>query len=113
MEIRLEGAGSCEKHSNYLTFEQRVNVISTSLSLCLFLVFFVFFFGWFSCGTLVPQAGIQLEPPALGAWSLTHWITREVPVTTFYEPMLVSQFNIQRKCFCFMKWKTGTVQKMS
>ena len=73
------------------------------LSLCVFLLllFCFFFFGWFSCGTLVPQAGIQLEPPALGAWSLTHWITREVPVTIFYEPMLVSQFNIQREMFLF------------
>ena len=36
----------------------------------------------FSCGMwdLVSQPGIQPRPPALGAWSLTHWTTREVPV---------------------------------
>ena len=28
---------------------------------------------------LVPRPGIEPRPPALGAWSLTHWTTREVP----------------------------------
>ena len=28
---------------------------------------------------LVPWPGIEPEPPALGAWSLSHWTTREVP----------------------------------
>ena len=28
---------------------------------------------------LVPQPGIEPGSPALGVWSLTHWITREVP----------------------------------
>ena len=34
-----------------------------------------------SCGTqdLVPCPGIQPRPPALGAWSLSHWTTKEVP----------------------------------
>ena len=33
-----------------------------------------------SCGMwdLVPWPGIKPGPPALGAWSLTHWTTREV-----------------------------------
>ena len=31
---------------------------------------------------LVPQPGIEPGPPALGAWSLTHWTTREVPCQT-------------------------------
>ena len=32
-----------------------------------------------SCGMrhLVPQPGIKPRPPALGAWSLNHWTTRE------------------------------------
>ena len=42
----------------------------------------------FSCGTwtlscgiwdLGPWPGIEPGPPALGAWSLSHWTTREVP----------------------------------
>ena len=32
---------------------------------------------------LVPWSGVELGPPALGAWSLSHWITREVPVFVF------------------------------
>ena len=28
---------------------------------------------------LRPQPGIEPGPPALGAWSLSHWTTREVP----------------------------------
>ena len=28
---------------------------------------------------LAPQPGVEPGPPALGAWSLTHWTTREVP----------------------------------
>ena len=35
----------------------------------------------FSCcmWNLVPWPRIKLEPPALGAWSLSHWTAREVP----------------------------------
>ena len=34
-----------------------------------------------SCGKwdLVPRPGIKLRPPALGAWSLSHWTAREDP----------------------------------
>ena len=37
--------------------------------------------GFFSCGMwdLVPWPGIELRPPALGAQSLSHWTTRDVP----------------------------------
>ena len=28
---------------------------------------------------LAPRAGIEPRPPALGAWGLSHWTTREVP----------------------------------
>ena len=31
------------------------------------------------CGTLVPRPGIESVPPAVEAWSLNHWTTREVP----------------------------------
>ena len=33
------------------------------------------------CGTwdLVPRPGIKPGPSVLGAWSLSHWTTREVP----------------------------------
>ena len=32
---------------------------------------------------LVPQPGMEPGPPALGAWSLSHWTTREVPLGFF------------------------------
>ena len=37
--------------------------------------------GVFSCGTwdLVPWPGIEARTPAMGAGSLSHWTTREVP----------------------------------
>ena len=37
----------------------------------------------FSCGmwVLMPQPGVEPELPALGAQSLSHWTTREVPMT--------------------------------
>lgn len=43
-------------------------------------LFITLFFGH-GCGLhdLVPQPGIKHEPPALQAWSLNHWTTREVP----------------------------------
>ena len=46
-----------------------------------------FFFFWprcVLCGILVPQQGIRPMPPALEAWSLNHWTTREVPPHTFF-----------------------------
>ena len=32
---------------------------------------------------LVPWPGVEPRPPALGAWSLSHWSTREVPWKSF------------------------------
>ena len=39
-----------------------------------------------SCGTwdLVPWPGTEPLPPSLGAWSLSHWTTREVPNYFFF-----------------------------
>ena len=42
---------------------------------------FFFFFGplGVACRIFVPQPGIKPMPPALGACSLDHWTTTEVP----------------------------------
>ena len=40
-----------------------------------------------SMGHLVPWPGIELGPSALGVWSLSHWITREVPQSLFCQPL--------------------------
>ena len=37
-----------------------------------------------ACGTLVPQPGVKPVPPAVEAWSLNHWTTREVPEHYFF-----------------------------
>ena len=37
---------------------------------------------------LAPWPGIEPRPPALAAWSLSHWITREVPVMRFKEEIV-------------------------
>ena len=40
-------------------------------------------------GDLVPQPQIEPGPPALGAQSLSQWITKEVPKFSFYEKGVV------------------------
>ena len=37
------------------------------------------FFCRLACRVLVPRSGIKTLPPAVEAWSLNHWIAREVP----------------------------------
>ena len=34
---------------------------------------------------LIPQPGIEAHPLALGAWSLSQWATREVPVSCYFK----------------------------
>ena len=49
-----------------------------------------FLFFWPRCtayGILVPQPGIEPVPPAVEAWSLNHWTTREVPKTWYIYSM--------------------------
>ena len=36
---------------------------------------------------LVPRPGMEPRPPALGAWSITHWTTREVPENNVYDEL--------------------------
>ena len=44
---------------------------------------FIYLFCHVSCGILVPRPGVQPAPPAVEAWSLNHWTTREVPKWLF------------------------------
>ena len=48
-----------------------------------------------ACGILVPRSGIKPMSPALGAQSLNHWTTREVPVN----PSCLSVFCMVM-CIC-------------
>ena len=47
-------------------------------------------FGIFSCSVwyLVRWPGIKPQPPALGAWSLSHWTTRKVPGHVKFEGLM-------------------------
>ena len=79
-------------------------LISEWLSICFFNIYFYLFIsltgvlvaahGIFSflcsmrtlsCSMwdLIPQPGIKPRPPALAAWSLSHWTTGEVPANIF------------------------------
>ena len=47
----------------------------------------------FGMRDLVPSTGIKSRPPALGAWSLSHWTIREIPspILTTLRPAGVTQ----------------------
>ena len=47
------------------------------------LVYFMFWPHMQHVGILVSPSGMEPMPPALEAWSLTHWTTREVPCLLF------------------------------
>ena len=52
------------------------------------LLFFplVFWLHWAACRILVPQPGIEPEPPLVQVWGLNHWTAREVPKTSLLVP---------------------------
>ena len=54
-----------------------------------------------SCGMweLVPRPGMVHGPSALGAWSLSHWTTREVPIHLKYSSVYTSIPNSITICF--------------
>ena len=57
------------------------------LYLLILLSFFLFFFFFFwprSMQDLSPPPGTEPVPPAVEAWSLNHWTTKEVPYPSFY-----------------------------
>ena len=58
----------------------------------LFSFFFSCYMQTLSCSMrdLVPWLGIKTGPPVLGAWSLSHWTTREVLKKIFNESNLNS-----------------------
>lgn len=53
-------------------------------------IFLFYLFFWPCQSTLVPWAGIESKPPALGVWSLHHWTIREILPASFYWAPTVS-----------------------
>ena len=47
------------------------------------LLFFFLRLYHLACRILVPQPGTEVVPPALGAWTLNHWTTGQVPIVLF------------------------------
>ena len=58
-------------------------------------------------GILVPRPGTEpnwehaLGPPALGAWDLSHWTTRHVPMLVIFKKSPDSQFKIRLAGLCY------------
>ena len=55
---------------------------------------------------LVPWPGIEPRHPALGAQSLTHWTTREVPIKYLYSRCFLSTCGLSFHSFNRVFWKT-------
>ena len=49
-----------------------------------------------TCGILVPSSGIKSMPPALEAWSLNHWITRDFPAAVLFLRIVLSPCKDER-----------------
>lgn len=52
-----------------------------------------------ACGILAHQRGIKPMPPALEAWSLKHWSTREVPERILFLKSLIINCVIWKRKF--------------
>ena len=71
--------------------------------------------GFFSCDIwtlscsmrdLVPWSGIELRPPALRAWSLSHWTTREVPGANILSWEMFPELQVLRR-LCWVEREMG------
>ena len=63
---------------SYLCLSISLSLLCLSLSLFLNIYFYFLAVLDLSLQDLVPWPGLELRSPALGAWSLSHWTTREV-----------------------------------
>ena len=70
--ILLCGVSACNLVSECCCWDSRTFLIT-------FFFFFLFWLHPAAYGILVPQPGMEPNPPALGAWSLNHWTTRKIP----------------------------------
>ena len=58
---------------------------SCTLRLSCVSVLFIYWLHCAACKILVPRPGIEPVLPALGAWSLNHWTTRDIPLCSTFE----------------------------
>ena len=69
----------CDNHSPWKTAADSMIIYLVFLLHLWLLLFKIKFLHHAACDILVPQPGIEPVPPALEAWSLNHWTTKEVP----------------------------------
>ena len=71
----------------WTTFPSVVESSARSLPICFFfkkkLFYFIFWPHHVPCGILVPLPGIKPSTPAVEAWNLNHWTSREVLLICF------------------------------
>ena len=74
-----------------------------------FVVVLFYFFSFWSCpaayGILVPPAGMEPTPPALEAQSLNHWITSEIPSTSFHSSLCPSIQTSSKNTHWSAEWE--------
>ena len=62
------------------------------------------------CRILGPQPGIKPTPPALEAWNLNHWTTREVPVFIFN---INNNMKVTQSCLFVTPWTVAHLAPLS
>ena len=62
----------------YIVANGRISFFMAELKFPFYLFIFLFWPCQVACGILVPWSGIEPRLPALEAWHLNHWTTREV-----------------------------------
>ena len=71
-----------QKLYNLICSDVRVCVC---VCVCVYTIYlFIFWLCRAACGILVPQPEVKPATPAVEAWSLNHWTTREVPCFDIY-----------------------------
>ena len=88
-QIILKSLNKWIKYQKLFSFNIFAYIDTTDSSSFLYIYFLFIYLAapGLSCGMgdLVPWPGIEPGPPALGAGSLSHWTTREVPGSSFLD----------------------------
>lgn len=87
-----------------------INYISISFC-CLFFFFSVFWLCCVACEVLYFQPGIDPQPSAVKAWSLSDWTTREFPYhfsiswsIFFYTPFIATKWETEEYLLYVSRW---------